>query len=48
MLSTDRRKGLENRPLSIVGVEMERINHQKGSDQGLRHFKLILCTSAFF
>ena len=31
MLSTDRRKGLENRPRSIVGVEMERVNHQKES-----------------
>ena len=48
MLSTDRRKWLENLPRSIVGVEMERINYQKESDQGLRHFEIKLCTSAFF
>ena len=48
MLSTDRRKELENRPMSIVGVEMERVNHQKESGQGLRHFEIKLCTSAFF
>ena len=35
MLSTDRRKWLENLPRSIVGVEMERRNHQKNGS-GLR------------
>ena len=49
MLSTDRRKWLENLPRSIVGVEMERRNHQqKKTGQGLRHFEMKLCTSAFF
>ena len=48
MLSTDRKKWLENRPRSIVGVEMERVNHQQKSGQGLRHFEIKLCTSAFF
>ena len=48
MLSTDRRKWLENLPRSIVGVEMERSKSPKKSGQGLRHFEMKLCTSAFF
>ena len=48
MLCRDRRKWLENLPRSIVGVEMERRNHQKKTGQGLRHFEMKLCTSAFF